>query len=409
MAGGRGTVVVVATAAAAWRRVAGLALAVRAARAARVAGGDVAVFAPAAPPEAMRELAGGGVALLGDPGEATGLGAGPVLLLAGDVLADPAALGALLGLRPQRGECVAVLAEGVVVALACGEGVGPRVLAALASGASLGEAAGAEARRVGVTLPGDALLVAADAGGPPEALEAFLLDHLARRTATGDSYVAAVLDRRLSRPVTRWLLRRGTAPARITLASIALGLLGGAALATTGYETRVTGVLLLVASLVLDCVDGEVARARLEESPEGARLDLAGDYLVHLATFLGLGIGLGREGLSPAGVACSVALVLGVLASMAVAHVAFVRPALTRGGDLHWEGDADSLRETALGVVAEKLASRDYTYLLLVLALLGRLDWFLYAAALGAWGFAVGLVLYWAYRRRVAAGVAEGR
>ena len=51
----------------------------------------------------------------------------------------------------------------------------------------------------------------------------------------------------------------------------------------------------------------------------------------------------------------------------------------------------------------EKLASRDYTYLLLILALLGRLEWFLYAAAVGAWVF-VGIVLaYWAYQRRAVA------
>jgi hypothetical protein len=54
-------------------------------------------------------------------------------------------------------------------------------------------------------------------------------------------------------------------------------------------------------------------------------------------------------------------------------------------------------------VVVEKLASRDYTYLLLVLALLGRLEWFLYAAAVGAWVFVGAVLAYWAYQRRALA------
>ena len=42
--------------------------------------------------------------------------------------------------------------------------------------------------------------------------------------------------------------------------------------------------------------------------------------------------------------------------------------------------------------MAEKLASRDYTYLLLVLAAVGHLEWFVYAAALGSWLFVATLV-----------------
>ena len=60
-------------------------------------------------------------------------------------------------------------------------------------------------------------------------------------------------------------------------------------------------------------------------------------------------------------------------------------PALQKGGDLHWHPeDGVALRGTRLGAVAEKVASRDYTYLLLVLALVGHLEWFLYAAAAGS-------------------------
>jgi phosphatidylglycerophosphate synthase len=181
----------------------------------------------------------------------------------------------------------------------------------------------------------------------------------------------------------------------VTLLSVAIGLLGAAGLATVSYWGRLTGVLLLVASVVLDCVDGDLARARLSQSAEGAWLDVVGDYVVHLAVFLGLATGLWRGGLPPSGFWAALALLGGVVAAMTAVHVLFIRPALRQGGDLHWAGDAQSLRGRRGADIAEKLASRDYTYLLLVLAALGHLEWFLYAAAGGAWVFTAALIAYW--------------
>src|SRR5262249_12949387 len=170
-------------------------------------------------------------------------------------------------------------------------------------------------------------------------------------------------------------------------------------LGTTGYATRLAGVLALVVSIVLDCVDGEIARARFETGVAGAWLDVAGDYVVNLAAFVGLGIGLWRAGLPVAGQWAALALVGGVALAMLATHLVFVRPTLSQGGDLHWAGVGDGRRGSRVAPVVEKLASRDYTYLLLVLALVGHLEWFLYAAALGSWLFAGGLVAWPALRR----------
>jgi hypothetical protein len=81
---------------------------------------------------------------------------------------------------------------------------------------------------------------------------------------------------------------------------------------------------------------------------------------------------------------------------MLVVHRVVVQPALRQGGDLHWRGDAGA-RRAPLVTLTEKLASRDYTYLLLLCALLGHLEWFLYGAAAGAWLFTAGLLGYRAY------------
>jgi phosphatidylglycerophosphate synthase len=304
----------------------------------------------------------------------------PLLLLAGDVLVDAAAVGALRDARPGPVRTAAGHVVGQVQA--GGDGARPPIGADHAA-----RPAGAGTHlRTGLAIP-------LEAAGSPRRLERALLDHLADRAA-GDSYLAALLDRPMSRPLTRLLLRTPLRPSHVTLLGIAAGLLGAAGLATVSYWGRLGGVLLLVVSLVLDCIDGDMARAELTQSPAGARLDVIGDYAVNLAVFAGLGVGLVREGLPGGGGGAALALVTGVGAAMAVVHALFIRPALRRGGDLHWAGDAWSLRGQPGAVVLEKLASRDYTYLLLALALADRLEWFLYAAAAGAWLFTIGLVAY---------------
>jgi phosphatidylglycerophosphate synthase len=307
------------------------------------------------------------------------------LLLAGDVLVDAAAVRALRGAVPGIVWTAAGRRVGVVCpttnAAACARRVG------LGQESPEPEPPPVETRILtGLATP-------LSAAGSAARLERALLDHLTDRPA-GDSYLAALLDRPLSRPLTRLLLRSSLAPSHVTLLGIAIGLLGAAGLATVWYWGRLGGVLLLVASVVLDCVDGDLARAQLAENSEGARLDVVGDYLVHLAVFAGLSVGLLREGLPAYGAWAVLALLTGVAAAMMVVHALFIRPALQRGGDLHWPGDSESLRGRPGASVAEKLASRDYTYLLLVLTAIGHLEWFLYAAAGGAWVFTAALIAY---------------
>jgi phosphatidylglycerophosphate synthase len=252
------------------------------------------------------------------------------------------------------------------------------------------------------------LAIPLEAAGSATGLERALLDHLADR-ATSDSYLAALLDRPMSRALTRLLLRTPLTPSHVTLIGVAFGLLGAAGLATLSSWGKLGAVLLLIVSLVLDCVDGDMARAQLAQNPTGARLDVVGEYVVNLAVFAGLVIGLLREGLPPAGAWAAIGLVTGVGAAMAVVHVLFIRPALRRGGDLHWAGDAASLRGKPGAALVEKLASRDYTYLLLLLAIVGHLEWFLYAAAGGAWLFTGGLITYGYLLRTSRSGEAASR
>lgn len=329
----------------------------------------------------------------------------PVLVIAGNVLFDEEALAPLLRGRVPDGSDVSPAREpgrGRTVAVLCHAAAAPALLGALEGGAeSLDEAARRAGLRAGESMALDrGLALPLDAAPSAVHLETALLDHLGRR-ATGDSYLATLIDRRLSRPITRLLLPWPVTPSQITLSSILVGLAGAALLATVSYWARLAGLAGLVASIVLDCVDGEVARARFEQSAAGARLDVVGDYAVHLATFTGLGVGLVRQGLPPGGVLAVVVLVAGVVAAMVTVHALFVRPALAHG-DLHWAGAARSLSGMPAAAIAEKLASRDYTYLLLGLGIVGHLEWFLYAAAAGSWLFVAALVGFRAHARRAA-------
>jgi phosphatidylglycerophosphate synthase len=387
--------------------VAGLPLAMRAVLALHAAGvTEVAMAAGEQAPMLTRQLdrrgLGDRVAWLGTPDQAQAWAeADPVLVLAGPLLFDGGVLAPLCeAVRAGERRVIRAVAPSVGLrVVVCPGALVPALLGELDGGRrSLTEALARVGGLDGPAVPlGDGLYAPLDAAHPPAALQAALFADLARRTAAKDSYLAALIDRRLSRPVTALLLRSPITPSQITVISVALGLLGAAGLGTVSYVGRLGGVLALVASIVLDCVDGEVARARFQQSAAGARLDVIGDYVVNFAAFLGLAIGLARQGLPPGGGWAILALVGGVAMAMGTMHRLFVRPALTQGGDLHWAGDGEGFQATRVAAFVEKIASRDYTYLLLVCALLGHLEWFLYAAAVGAWAFVGGVLGYARY------------
>jgi phosphatidylglycerophosphate synthase len=386
---------VVVTDGAAGRLVAGLPLAARAVLALRAAGADeVVLFGREVPEAVTRELAHRGIATRRWPGAAEAADAvepgPPVLVLDGAVLVhglrwpDPGGAGGPAErLAAPEGPTPAVLCDpaGLAVLLKALDGGATGLDAALAAA----QLADAPAR----PLPAGLVRVVRGpwAGRSPEDC---LLDALAVQIAGTDSYLSALIDRRLARPLSRRLLGTDLSPTQVTLAGVAVGLAGAAGLAGASYPARLAGAGLLVLSLVLDCVDGELARGRHQASRAGARLDLAGDYAVHLAVFVALAVGLARRGVSPAGLVAAVLAVAGMVASMVAVHRRFIGPALAGAGDLHHPvrpGD------TPLDGLLEKVASRDYTYLLLLLALVDRLEWFVYAVAVGAWAFALTVIL----------------
>jgi phosphatidylglycerophosphate synthase len=199
-----------------------------------------------------------------------------------------------------------------------------------------------------------------------------------------DGYFDRILNRRLSRRLTTLLLPTALSANAITVFGVVVGVVGGALLALHGPLATIAAVLCLVLSGVLDCVDGEVARLRFAESRLGHLLDIAGDTVVHAALLCGIVLHLALGGHRP-GATTLVALALGVVGAFAAITWSDQTQA-RRGRPLAWEN-------RVLDGVLSPLTTRDWYVFPLAFALLGRLEWLVPAAAVGAHLFWVAVVV----------------
>ena len=111
-----------------------------------------------------------------------------------------------------------------------------------------------------------------------------------------DGFYSTFVVRKLSKPLTRIALRLGWSPNAITLVSFAIGIAAAAAFAVGSVWALVLGAVLLQASLVVDCVDGEVARATRRFTALGAWLDASTDRVKEFLAYAGLAAGAARTG-----------------------------------------------------------------------------------------------------------------
>jgi phosphatidylglycerophosphate synthase len=179
---------------------------------------------------------------------------------------------------------------------------------------SRADTAPAGARVVPLKLPAiydrDVLARAAASGDAPEALatvghpadiadvERLLVSRL-RKSVAHDGVVAYYVMRPLSRLIVRGLVNTRVTPNQVTVVALVCGVLGGLLTGFGGHAFTAVGALLAWAGAVIDCVDGEIARLRLEGSRLGQWLDTLADDLTTLALVGGLGVGLYRDGAGP--------------------------------------------------------------------------------------------------------------
>jgi phosphatidylglycerophosphate synthase len=226
------------------------------------------------------------------------------------------------------------------------------------------------------------------------AAERALVRQLASATAATDGPIAR-FDRALSTRLSRHIVRTPLRPNHITMIGTSIGCLAAWSLARGTYLSGVIGTLLFWFAVIIDGCDGEVARLKFQESFFGYVFDVTTDNLVHVALFIGLGVGLYRAApdgqllwlvaVLVGGFACATAATMLTLVRRPPAQD---RPPRSRRG---------RLRQRLLRGF-EAVMNRDFAYVLLGLALIGHLDWFLWGAAFGTYAYAAALVVVYRWR-----------
>lgn len=117
-----------------------------------------------------------------------------------------------------------------------------------------------------------------------------------RKSIVLDGVIAFFVMRPIARVFTRALLNTSVSPNQATLGALACGIGAATCAALGGAYYAVFAGLLYWFGGVLDCIDGELARMRLQSSKIGEWLDSMVDEFSTIALIAGLGIGLTREG-----------------------------------------------------------------------------------------------------------------
>jgi hypothetical protein len=106
-----------------------------------------------------------------------------------------------------------------------------------------------------------------------------------------DGFFSVFFLRRVSKLLTWAAVKVGATPNQVTLASFAIGLYSALLFAQGDTWSLIGGAILLQVSIIVDCVDGEIARYTRKFSELGAWLDAITDRVKEYAVFLGLAYG----------------------------------------------------------------------------------------------------------------------
>jgi len=96
--------------------------------------------------------------------------------------------------------------------------------------------------------------------------------------------------RRVSFYPTWLFLKLGISANQATYISMVIGIVGCGLLAVGNYGVRIVGASLISFWIVLDCVDGNIARFKKTFSDYGEFLDALSGYIMNVSLFLSVGI-----------------------------------------------------------------------------------------------------------------------
>ena len=322
----------------------------------------------------------GQVLILGDMGAAGALPrAAPLIIVPAAILAEAGWLERLASM-PIEPAAWAVLPGRVVMASAA---FAPAAVDALNEDGGARDLKAAEsrlARLFGPPAPIPAQIdpMVVETPANVRAAERRLLRSLIKDT---DGFMARHVERPISLAISRRLARTAITPNQMSLISIAVGICGGPFFLSSRPLMQTIGALLFLAHSILDGCDGELARLKFQQSRWGGILDFWGDNVVHSVIFACMGVGwsLASGVLWP--LALGAGAVLGTLGSAGFVYWRVMRRKDDSGALFTSVSDAPGRPLTRL---LDSASRRDFIYLVILLALFGRSNWFLVLAGIGA-------------------------
>jgi phosphatidylglycerophosphate synthase len=107
---------------------------------------------------------------------------------------------------------------------------------------------------------------------------------------SGEHWAGRLYMREVSLRIDRHLVPTSVTPNQLTYLMTLCGVLAAPALLVPGIAGAVLGVVMVQLYLLLDCVDGEIARWKKQFSLSGVYMDRVGAYLTDAAVLVGFGM-----------------------------------------------------------------------------------------------------------------------
>jgi len=156
--------------------------------------------------------------------------------------------------------------------------------------------------------------------------------------------IYARLNRKISVPISRQLIKFAVTPNMVSIFTLGVGIASAGFFASGGYWSTLLGALLCLFASILDGSDGEVARLKLQESDFGCWLETICDYAFYLFLLVGMTIGQWRSSGTRTYLVYGGLLLFGALASFLALGWERRRLASGRPEQLLkiWQGHAES-------------------------------------------------------------------
>lgn len=194
-----------------------------------------------------------------------------------------------------------------------------------------------------------------------------------------EGFLQKLVNKRLSLLLTKRIISTSITPNLLTIISIFMGLLAACLFAYSAYYwASILGATIFQFCIIVDDSDGHIARLKFQESRFGVLLDRCGDLVVDTSIFVGIALGSYRK------TSHSYFLWLGFLMTLGI-FLTFLPTFWEElmGKEVQAFCPIEKRIWNQKAIIAE-FTDRDWSYFVMLFALLDKLEWFLWMAALGA-------------------------